>query len=703
MVTNSYTSDQCQYLLKIPSYADCSLDDVQAELIEAHLSGCQSCCAALAHIVDSGVAPAWLPSVVNDATDAENASATLQRKAIVSTPMDELASEDRYQKLRLQGEGGMGQVWQGWDTVMKRPVALKQLRSDSRSVERIGRLLQEATSLARLSHPNIVTVHEVLMLREQPTLVMEFIDGPTLSGANREFVLNEQHAAKILEQLADAMIHAHQKGVIHRDLKPGNVLLYWPKQAGEKTRDIETAIPKLTDFGLAKILEGDELTRSGDLLGTPAYMAPEQTIGLSSVAEPSADIYGLGAILYDLLTGTPPHVADNPVSTMMLVREREPTAPRVLRPELSKDIETICLKCLQKQPKDRYASVNDLQEDLRALIAGRPIRARPIGSIRSAMRWSRRHKSVVFLASVVSILIFTLLIGSLWTASNERQLRMAADDSKVQAEVSEKRFISEAARAKSALELNRRHFEVALGSVNQLADLTYNPYNKPVSTLDFGRAIQKATADIYATYLNTLPSPSEWNLDEANAVSFYVKYMTGLGSPDVAAPWLDRTMSITEKLERDVPDSPKKREFLARHYFNASIRAYARSEFKASASYGERAGNFVDVDPRYASFILMNSALTYIKADCPEDAVRAANKSVEVYRSVMEQSTLMPEDPVNFLEKLKWHRYVAHLAGNKEEADKLCKEFDERSSAFNMNSPHYARVQAIIKEFHSQP
>ena len=705
-------TDRCPYALHIQGYADCTLDDEQAAAIEEHLSECDVCSHALAQAVESGAAPAWLSSLIHTTTGIDiqaDAALSSETPSAVDSHIQPIATAERYQRTRLHGEGGMGQVWQGWDVVMKRRVALKQLRSDSRHAERGRRLMQEATSLARLSHPNIVSVHEVLMLDQQPTLVMEFIDGPPLSSISRDFVMSERQAAKILVQLTDAVVHAHEQGVIHRDLKPGNVLLSWPNQARDNSQTtdsqkidaqkLDSAIPKLTDFGLAKIIASDDLTRTGDLLGTPAYMAPEQTIGLAGGAAPSADIYGLGAILYDLLTGTPPHVAENPVATMILVREREPTAPRWLRPDLSKDIETICLKCLQKVPKDRYASASELLSDLRAYLDGRPISARPLGPVPTALRWSRRHKSVVASALLGVSLLLTLVLGSLWTASTERQLRFDANTAKAQAEESEKKFMTEAGRATQALDTNREHFEVALDRVNRLAELAYNPRNKSVSTLDFGREIQQATTDIYATYLKTLPPPDQWTLDQAHAVTAYVKYMTALGTPEIALPWLERVKSVAPRLEREEPDSPKLHEFLAQHYYSLHIRAYAIQDFNAAGRYGEQAGKFVDVDARHAAFVLMNSALSYIQAGSQDDALRAANRSVEIYRQVLAEPNATPDDRVNFLDNLRWHRHVARSVGHEKEAEKNRDEFKQLAAEFDQSSPYFARVQSIIKAY----
>ncbi len=294
--------------------------------------------------------------------------------------------------------------------------------------ESAGRATAPGSCVAgRLSHPNIVAVFEVFSESNQPTLVMEFVDGPTLSHWRSGKIVNERQVALLVEQLALAVQHAHEQGVVHRDLKPSNILLSLPKENNEQSSDLEGVVPKLSDFGLARIIGEQHLTQTGDMLGTPAYMAPEQTLGVVTAIGPAADIYGLGAIMYDLLTGTPPHVAQDPLSTLILVREREPVAPRLLRPELSRDLETICLKCLRKPVGDRYESAAELAADLRAFLEGRVIKARPLGIAATALRWCRRHKLLTTALSALAATIVALIVGSLEFARTELNLRQKAD------------------------------------------------------------------------------------------------------------------------------------------------------------------------------------------------------------------------------------------------------------------------------------
>jgi serine/threonine protein kinase len=242
--------------------------------------------------------------------------------------------------------------------------------------------------VARLRHANVVQIHEVGEHDGCPFLALEYLDGGSLADKLQGTPLPAREAARLVETLAQAVHAAHEKGVVHRDLKPANVLL---------TAD---GTPKVTDFGLAKRLDGVSLhTQSGAVLGTPAYMAPEQAEG--KTVGPAADVHALGAILYELLTGRPPFVAENALDTLLRVRLEEPVPPSVLQPKTPRDLATICLKCLRKVPVQRYASALDLADDLARFLKGEPIRARPVGRWERARKWCRRHPAVAALTAAV--------------------------------------------------------------------------------------------------------------------------------------------------------------------------------------------------------------------------------------------------------------------------------------------------------------
>ena len=313
-----------------------------------------------------------------------------------------------YAVLRELGRGGMGVVYLAQQRTLNRPVAVKMPPADLGAHERF-RFRTEAEAAACLQHPHIVQVHETGEHEGRPFLVMEMLEGGSLAQKLAPAPLAARPAAELLERLARAVQYAHERGVIHRDLKPANVL---------HTAD---GTPKVTDFGLAKRMS-DTLwpggqapqaqTETGAILGTPSYMAPEQAAGQGKDAGPATDVYALGAILYECLTGRPPFKGATALETAQQVLQDDPMPPRKLQPSVPRDLETVCLKCLAKQPTKRYASAADLADDLRRHLDGRPVTARPIGPAARAWRWTRRNPRTA--ALTVAVLIALLLPAGIW-------------------------------------------------------------------------------------------------------------------------------------------------------------------------------------------------------------------------------------------------------------------------------------------------
>jgi predicted Ser/Thr protein kinase len=287
-----------------------------------------------------------------------------------------------YEILHELGRGAMGVVYKARERDLDRLVAVKMVLAGSHAgPEQLERFRNEARAIAQLRHPNVVQVYHVGEHGGTPFFVLELVEGGSLAQALRDGPWEPRRAAALVEKLARATHAVHGKGIVHRDLKPGNVLL---DPHGE---------PKIADFGLAKRLEegGAGRTASNAALGTPSYMAPEQTGGRKRDVGPRTDVYALGAILYELLTGRPPFQADTPLDTLLQVVSEEPVPPRRLAPGVPPDLETICLKCLAKKVEDRYPDAAALAEDLRRFGEGEPVAARPPGVWRRFARWREKH------------------------------------------------------------------------------------------------------------------------------------------------------------------------------------------------------------------------------------------------------------------------------------------------------------------------
>jgi tetratricopeptide (TPR) repeat protein/tRNA A-37 threonylcarbamoyl transferase component Bud32 len=309
-----------------------------------------------------------------------------------------LPTVEGYEVLCELGRGGMGIVYKARHLGLKRLVALKMLRVEAvPGTTQMARFRSEAEAMARLEHPNIVRVYEVGEHEGRPYFAMELVAGESLEQHLDGTPWPPQRSARLIETLARAVQAAHARQLVHRDLKPANVLLPFP-EAGEDPR----GVPKITDFGLAKRLdEVDRETRSGDILGTPCYMAPEQAYGRNDSVGPHTDVWALGAILYELLTGRPPFRGETVWDTLQQVGSQEPVTPRRLQPKVPRDLEIICLKCLQKNPVWRYSSATALADDLTRYLAGEPIKARPLPWWEQAWRYVRSRPTTAACITLV--------------------------------------------------------------------------------------------------------------------------------------------------------------------------------------------------------------------------------------------------------------------------------------------------------------
>ena len=341
-----------------------------------------------------------------------------------------------YELLGELGRGGMGVVYKARQTALNRVVALKMLLPGTlATAEQLARFRTEAEALARLQHPNIVQIYEIGEHDGRPYFAMEYVPGPSLAQKMTGVPWPAPAAAQLMEVLAAAVYAVHECGIIHRDLKPGNILLQRRLETKSEVRNpksekevaagfgflvsnfefrISDFEPKVTDFGLAKDQTVErQLTETGQTMGTPCYMAPEQARGDTQGIGPGTDIYALGVMLYELVTGRPPFQGATPLETLHRVVTEEALAPRRLQPGVPRDLETICLKCMQKEPRKRYATALDLAEDLRRFQAREPIHARPIGFLGRTWRWCRRRPAVASLVGLSALMAIALLVTAL--------------------------------------------------------------------------------------------------------------------------------------------------------------------------------------------------------------------------------------------------------------------------------------------------
>jgi len=362
-----------------------------------------------------------------------------------------------YELLEEIARGGMGIVYKARQVSLNRIVAVKMILAGRlASPDEVRRF--RAAAAASLQHPNIVPIHEVGDQEGQHYFSMEFVDGPNLAQVVRENPLPATRATRYVKTIAEAIQFAHERGVLHRDLKPSNVLLDPFDQ------------PRVTDFGLAKQLTSDsqpstsdpQLTLTGQVLGAPSFVPPEQAAGRKEDVGPHSDVYALGAILYHLLTGRPPFAAETLQATLVQVLNNEPAPPRALNATIPHDLETICLKCLEKDPQRRYRTAKELAEELGRFQRGEPIHARPVGQMEKTWRWCGRNPALAGALATAVLLLVAGIIASTWQARRARTaeheqalLRQRAEETLGQMELQRDRAVKAEKQATANAEETR--------------------------------------------------------------------------------------------------------------------------------------------------------------------------------------------------------------------------------------------------------
>jgi serine/threonine protein kinase/tetratricopeptide (TPR) repeat protein len=538
------------------------------------------------------------------------------------------------------GRGAMGVVYKARQCGLNRLVAIKMvLAGEHARPEDLVRFLAEAEAVAQLRHPHIVQIYEISRHAGLPFFVMEYVDGGSLAQRLRQAPLPPREAALTAEKIAHGVQAAHERGIIHRDLKPANILLAGRVErsataegAGDHS-PLTTHQPKITDFGLAKRVQGGGgLTQTGDVMGTPSYMAPEQAVGKSGAVGPATDVYGLGATLYEMLTGRPPFRAATTFDTILQVIANEPVPPTRLQPQVPRDLETICLKCLHKDANRRYATPAALAADLHHFLAGEPIEARPVGQGERLWRWCRRHPGVAWLSAalLLALLAGFVAVTLLWRDAEAQRAAasaMAAEARHQQmiAENESQRAQTEANKANKTVEFLAQLFEatdpLGLGGVPAL-----RPRSADVPTVlqILERGAERANRE-----LSSEPETQAKLLDTIGSV-----YCT-LGQTDRAKPLLEKALVLRRQLHDD--------RDIAATLHNLGWLYHQRGDYEAARRYYQEAlairQRDVATDPKPLSATMLN--LGWLHADLEDFAA-----AEELFKNVIDLrvSQLGPQD-----------------------------------------------------------
>jgi eukaryotic-like serine/threonine-protein kinase len=611
-----------------------------------------------------------------------------------------------YVLLSELGRGGMGVVYKARQEKLKRIVALKMILSGRHAATKeLARFRSEAEAVARIQHPNIVQIYEVGEHEDRPYFSMEFVDGGCLLDRIHDHKLSTRDCGRMLAVLARAMHEVHEKGIIHRDLKPANVLL---------TRD---GTPKVTDFGLAKELgEAAGHTRSGDVMGTPSYMAPEQAEGRLKLIGPHTDVYALGAILYEMLTARPPFKAETAMDTLMLVLYEDPMPPARLLPNCPRDLETICLKCLNKEIEKRYPTAKALAEDLERFIDGRPIEARPSTLTERLIKWARRRPAVAALA-VVSVLATLVLLGvSLFYNVRLNQLNTelatTAEQKRLEAERAEtkekeaNRRREEADLLREAADRQRRRAEDNFRKAREavkvlLTEVAQNELaNVPLMEDLRQRLLARAVA-FHNQFVQQQSSDPSIRQQAGQAQSQLGEIYRLLGRYEQAEKTFQQSLARFEELAREFPNEPDYRRDLGLTQFHIGELARARGRpedtkrayDQAQATQAKLVSDFPkNPDYRYDLAHTLNDMALVQRSARQQDA------SAQLYqKAIAEQEALVKDYPAERPE------FREDLAGSYNDLGALHHSLKKPGDAEKAYRTSLSRYEELVKQYPNTP
>jgi tetratricopeptide (TPR) repeat protein/tRNA A-37 threonylcarbamoyl transferase component Bud32 len=554
-----------------------------------------------------------------------------------------------FELLEEIGQGGMSVVYKARQKGLNRLVALKLLRADPwLSADSLRRFRNEAEIVAGLDHPGIVPIYEVSERDGRLYFSMKLMDGGSLAGQLPRFMADPKAAAGLVAAVARAVHHAHQRGVLHRDLKPSNILL---DAAGR---------PHVTDFGLARRVEADSsLTQSGAIVGTPGYMAPEQAAGRRAAATTATDVYGLGAVLYALLTGMAPFQGETVLETLERVKEQDPQPPRRRNPKVDRDLETVCLKCLHKEPQRRYESAQAVADDLERWLSGEPIRARPSGRRERLGKWVRRRPALAGLVMVSVLAVLGLLGGLLW---HNGHLREAAERERAQAE--------QARRQRDRAEEERRWARQAVDDMySQVAErwLKRQPRMEPVQQEFLEKALR-----YYAREAEQEGDDPEVRRQVALAQYRLGTIYYGLGRSAEAHEAYGQAIALYARLAADFPGAADYQLNLAHSHLglgNTALKLGRQEEaagaFRDSIETVKRSGGGSPASADSLALLVQAQdalAMTLAEAGKHADAERTYRDTIDLGGRLVKESSGRPES--RFLLANTHNNLANLLAGN---------------------------------------
>jgi serine/threonine protein kinase len=654
------------------------------EATGAHIAGSVASTAPVPHDATQDWRPD--PNLRTRTFDGHEATSALPHGATVRYFGD-------YEVQKELGRGGMGVVYKARQVSLNRLVALKMIKAGALADDaELRRFRNEAEAVALLDHAGIVPVYEVGEHDGQNYFSMKLVEGGNLADQLLTFKANPRTAATLLAETAEAVHHAHMRGILHRDLKPANILV-----------DAE-GHPHVTDFGLAKLIESDvELTASGAIMGTPSYMSPEQAAGRRGSITTATDVYGLGAILYSVLTGKAPFGGESLMDTLDAVRSRPPEPPTRLNDRVPHDLETICLKALEKDPRKRYASAQALADDLRNWLASRPIAARRVGSVERAWLWCKRRPAVAALAAaaVMAIVVGTAAVIAVQSRANrmlaKKNLDLQAsntslDQQRRRAENRESQAIQAVSRFRDVI-VN----EPALKNSPALGDLRKKLLKEPQSFFRSLRdrlqadqdtrpeslarlaeacvnlglladeigdkqdalAAQREALAIYRRLVELDPGPAPHRNGEAGAFYNIGSLLDDLGKPDEALEAYQSAQQIQQELADAHPSDPIYRRTLAGTYGNVGTLLQdtkPAESLKAHRMSLELMQGLVDADPANTDAQLC-VALCHVNIGVLLRNGGKLDEALEEYRSARAiYKTLVAADPSD----TRYQSYLAH-------------------------------------------